>query len=858
MKNFFKLFLITSVMVFAMSVISMAETHSDVTYTASETLTKGDTYHCCSVEGSSSADDPVVIKIPAGGVIFSGKSYGHALEIKSGHVRIEGEEGAIIYHNNITGTSAESLIKIDPEAELTISNVTVSFRKEGFDASSVPINERLYYGIVNEGTLNINEGAVISNFGSKGTGFALSSVINTKGTLNINGGVIKNNKLFGRAGNGIYMQGDVNITNGLIYDNSGYSITCVSGKLNMSGGLILGQIAGSYNNGGTLHSGVVDSESASVFNSASELRDQTQGISIPLSEVSPKNSYLTADPLHNIFITSGGKSYRGLYSSNKWHFYEEDHGEHKVELVDTEVFLSLTDESMKSKVLEAEVICPDGHTIQGWSCSTDGIVSLQPDGNKCTITALKRGTTKVKASAHDGIYAECEVTVTDGNVIDKSTTLNADEVYTDLILDGKTNGLITVTIPVGGITVASSGTDKSCITVKGAVTLNGSNGEIYHINSGAFSSYSIIKVEPGANLSIYEVDIYGVSKAHKDQFDDTDHSHVETAENVKYGVYNEGTVAMYGYSSISRVHADDEIDQDGVIYNKGSFVMGSGSNATIHNNYNCYVIYSDGGTQTMEGGAIVGQIPEGTTIGGHNGSVGAIYGLAPGTKLTVGSSSQSGSEVFNQKEVIIKAGESLITRSSYVVRASVGGKTINGKYVDGRWEFTESVDPSASFVKQTGKDYEGDFNSSHIKTTQGIETNEDTGAENTVATFFDKTIDAGNTHILCDIFIPAGSESYIKTDKESIESFTLTSDDGIDGIKKAVNPDNHTIRVAYPVGSMSGSQFGVLVNNIYMPSAKAYIIACTEEQYNSATHDGYYSIASSVEQGEGIAPVSLD
>lgn len=869
MRKFLKLFLLTATVAFAMSVMTMAADHDTETISEAITLDANSTYHNCTIVGSDSADAPLVITIPKEGITVSGKRMSYSADDDNGfriqgNVKIIGEDGAVMYHENKESYATDAIIKIDKGASLTLEKVTLNGRKRDCDPDNPTVAERTWFGIYNDGTLNIEEGTVITGMVTKGTSYVFGCAILTNGTVNMNGGEITGNKQYDRAGYSIVMQSSdaaVNIKKGLIYDNQGFSIHQALGTLRMSGGLIMGQMSGSYKVEGDFRTGVVDDASKPILDAATAITDKNQQITIPLDTASKRNVYFTANPLHEIIVVSGGKEYMAVYGNNKWHFYEPEHAEHVVTLSEDKIYLSLSSDETKTAVIEGQVFCPNGpHAIDNWSCSPDGIVSLDysENVNKCKITALKEGTATITAKTDDGAQDTCTVIVTPGNVINTNKTLDPYATYTDLILDGGSNE-ITITIPQGGITVASSDPSISCITVKGNVKIIGSN-EIYHINAedSGISSYAIIKVEKGGNLTIYDTKIYGASRekiaASGDA--DVDHSVVSTEENVKYGIYNEGVVTLYGYSSISRVHADDNVEEDGVIYNKGYFNIGTGANATIHNNYNCYAIYSDGGTETINGGAIIGQLPEGkTNITGNNATAGSVYGLAPGTNVIIGSLAGGSGELFNQKPVKIKANESIITSSKYYVEATVDGKTKRAKYNDGKWEFADSVEANISYVKQKDSSYASPFDSSHFNS----EPNNNTGEENTIATAFYTTVAnmAGKTHILCDVVIPANSTSYIKTTDEGKEHFELSAIDA-DGIKKAENPAEHTVRVAYAATGNNGDQFGLLINNFYSPSAKAYIIACTDAEYNAAVKDGYYTEATLASSGAEPAAISLD
>lgn len=852
MRKFLRLFMLTAVITFAISAMALAAEHSEP-ISESMTLTAGDTYHNVTIYGSQSADAPVVITIPKEGITVSGKKMAYNIDtdngirISGGYVKIVGEDGAVMYHNNKEGLSTDSIIKIDNDATLTLENVILNGRKKDCVPDSPSSSERVYHGIYNQGTLNIEKDTVITGIVTKGTGYALGCAVYTTGTVNMNGGKITGNRQYDRSGFSIIMQTDaakLNMTGGLIYDNQGYAVNQSGGSFMMTGGLIIGQMSGNYRLDGEFRTGIVGSNSKPILDKATELTDKNQGISIPLNTASGYSVYITANPLHDITVVSEGVEYTALYNNNSWNLFEPQHTEHKVQISDKNIVLSLTNKDNMSKVIEGQVICKNGiHVIDKWSCNSDAVTLAvdENDKNKCTVTANKEGTAVITASTTDGHSDTCNVTVTNGFVINRSNVgtniLEAGKTYTDIILDGTgTGNAMVVNVPKEGITVASSASDKSCITVKGNVQLGNGGGTIFHMNEGPYSSFAIIRIEQGASLTTNGITIYGTSENNKDISDD-DHSVVTAAENVEYGVYIDSSASYLSRNTqITKIHADDTIEADGVIYNNGGiFTMDQYS--YIHNNYNCYAVYSVGGTQQLEQGVIVGQMPEGTEIVGINNSgiaKGVVLGLAPGTEVTV-----AGVNGFNERLVKVKAGESIITTSNRQVTAANGYRAV---YADGKWQFSEPVAASVSYVKKENTSYTAPFDESHtIIDSTKEDAPENTGAENTIATAFTAAFNdlSGKTHILCDILIPANSVSYIKTADEGKEHFNLSAIDA-EGIKKAENPAEHTIRVAYAANENEGSNFGLLVNNFYSPSAKAYIIACTDDEYNAAVKDGFY------------------
>ncbi len=854
MKKILSLFFITAIISLFMCAAVQADTISSIN--SDTTLKDGDVLSECTIQGSSDSSNPVKVTLPESGTVNTTSAKGKDCITIEGNVEIKGSDAGTLTHHNETGVgSSNSIIYIGEGATLTISDATIKGNTTGNVSSSA---DNVYFGILceNGGTLKINNTTITGIYTST-TGFVFSSAVYiNNGNLDMDhANITESNSRGGGAAvfvTGAESKATVNYTT--IYNNQCNAINLTSGSLSIDNSLMTGAVKGDFK--GLLSSGYIASYSLNNNYLGDKIEDKTTGLSVDAPKTTPYN--LSAVRSHTIITTAkNGEECTGIFNDNgQWYFSPTGH-KHTIVLTPDNLMLSLADGGSNSETVEAQITCPEHKNVKTWrykSGSSKNVVNfdIDPDNiNAIKVTANQVGTTTIEAVTEDDITAQCTVTVTDDRlIITRSTTLEGGQTYKEIVIEPEnTNSVLNVVIPSQGITVKSDA-GEDCITVKsGNVQLLG--GAIYHMNSGEASSDNIININSGATLTLTNIGIYGTSREKADA--DMDHKNVTKAETVNNGIYNSGTLFMQTNVNITRIHADHDQDNDGVIYNAGQLTMMDG--VFIHDNYSCYAIYpeSDSSTQTVNGGVIVGVLPEGIKFGGDGkDGVGIIDGTV-GDTLTIAKNGFVQRTVKMNKEMYANKQESLVTPLKNTVTTEVktdtGSNIYIGIHAGNLWHFTDSVKSEASYVKMKDApaNVSGTFKDSHInKNGKTTSYPNNLGDKYSISTAFKYGKDVSHdsdVYVLCDVIIPQNSASYIKSsEKQSVykNAFKVTRDTTLSDSEGAVyavtNANEYTLKVKYKVPAGSGNQDnGLIVDNLYAPNAIAYIRTCDQANYDAAT-----------------------
>ncbi len=848
MRKFLRLSLLTAALTLVMSAAVWA---ADIT--EDTTLAADKTYSSLEISGD------VEITVPSGEVKANSESISAltggipAITIKSGRVKITGtdETSAIVYDGTKT---CSYFIQVDEGAELTLENVIIDGKNA--DRSS----GKFFAGIENNGTLNVNDGAVIQNLSMVSYGRGGGGIEN-KGTVYMTGGEIKNNYFTGGGGLSQIM-GNAFISGGIIHDCGDYSVYHSGGTIELSGGLIEGQTRGQYNNTGTFRSGNIVTETGGT------VVDGTNNISVNAK----MGEYLVANPDHDIYTMIGDKKYIGSYFSGEWHFILPTTDNHEIKLSTNNINISTNNTVAE---ISATIICDNPeHNKVTWGFAdnqpTDVVDLKQVVGspNVCEITAKKKGTTQILAigaNDHQTKSEVCTITVHDARTI-TTNNFNFDDLpYTDLVINAS-GGNLEVTIPSVGITVRNTNTHKSNsadgITVKnGTVTIKG--GPIYYSPiSSDIATNSIIKVENGATLNLQST-VYGKNKSNQ-------------KNTVLYGIDNEGTLNINSGGEVTQVKADKEIITDAIVNNSGTLTIDGGR---IYGNEDGYAIHNVGsGTANVKSGAVVGTfyclgMPD---IEGHFDVVdesvckaGIVYGDDV-TSVTIGGNTYN-----------VTPGETGVIADPYDI---FNNNRHTGVHSTGRWDFEDkTVNADVSYVKGKTAGGSGIFASSHIDEANADRVDNETVADKfSVSTGFSASVTPVNSnidgapetdeYILVDISFPkndgfikskTGQTSPKNSDGASISTNGSAFDDEVNGetLYKLGNVDTtgkYTLKRKFiaPKNIENDNLFGIIVSDIYSPNATAYIRACTRAQYEAA--NDYKEAQDDTAEEAGIAVVSLE
>ncbi len=715
MKNFLKLILPTAALVFSMSVITSAEE----TIISSGTLDK-DSYSDIVITGSQDPNNPVEVEIPSEGIVVSNSSnsqYPACISVKSGYVTIK---GGTIYHKNAS-TYSTSIIDVAKGANLKLDGVRVEgVSKENVSkplGDNIPITERSAYMINNAGSVELTGGTVLDMHISPSY-MVMCSAINNKGKLVISDAVITNVKP--RGGSAIFQ-----INNGAASEDENSSTVikkavmynCITlfrqtgGKFEINGGLMTG--SSTATNTGVCKTGPIEGPVGDT------VYDKTSNISIPITD---SKALLTAHPGNNIVTEVNGKQYMASYYSGKWYFLNVEENEHNHEVkLDVSSLNLIVDEEA---TITATVFCIENENhigvVSEWKLSDDsGVVEIKGNGNTCNIKALKAGKATITATtAHSASPATCTIYVkekpeahTENFVFENGKT------YTDTVVDA---GGKEITLTVNGNSyVDCSEYGGNCITVKsGTLNIKSENGSITHKSETAANS--IIKIEPGAAVSISGVTIKG-----------------NESEKLLYGIENKGYLKLLDGSVLTNIFVNKDLSEyDGIVFNEGDFTLNGG---IIYGNSG-YAIYNmEDSKSLIQGGLVAGEFKETFKFDGADNFLLGVVSIPTSDVVTV--ESRSTTEGSTTYKVELKDGEKLLSHKNRIVTAYIDNKQYPGNYAEGtgRWDFIDRTAPVVSYVKGDKLSvYNSEFYTSHIKDADGVKTT-DTAV--------------GTTHSICTAFI---------------------------------------------------------------------------------------------------------
>ncbi len=277
--------------------------------------------------------------------------------------------------------------------------------------------------------------------------------------------------------------------------------------------------------------------------------------------------------------------------------------------------------------------------------------------------------------------------------ITQDTTLDATKTYTDLNISG---GNVTVTVPKGVVTVASSSTSAlqngTCITIaSGNVTIKGAEDGAAIQYGGTTTCGSLIYVMPGASLTLNNVTIDGNNP-----------NNGSSNGKYYYGINNEGDLTVEDGTVIKNFTTVSYSKFGSGVYNKGTFnmtggeicnnafVLGGGvsvygptniSGGTIHDNTN-YSIYHSSGDITITGGLMVGN-----TAGKYD--VTGVYKSGP-IKLSASVGNNPITivdETENKISVTAKNGDYFVANPEHKIVATIDNEPHSAIYYDNSWHF---------------------------------------------------------------------------------------------------------------------------------------------------------------------------
>ncbi len=832
MRKFFKLFLLTAVAAFAMSVMTMAaEEISENT-----TLSEGNHTEIV-IHGSADKEAPLEITVPENGITVKSAGSKDCITIADGYVKLTGGH---IYHKNDTNASSASIIKVAKNASLTVADITIYGR--GKDVEGIPSSsdktQSLTYGIevAEDAELNIEKGAEIAYINTD-SAFVYGSTIFSTGTVNVNGGSIHSITVRGGAAIMAY-SGSVNFNGGTVYD-AGKALYNMRGIVTINGGLMTGALVGSYNISGEYNAGIIENATGGT------VTDKTDSISVTAKE----GANLVANPTHDIVTEIDGKEFTGMFYNGKWHFRRaEDEHIHEIHFNVDEINLSMR-EGQRTAELTAQIYCAAGHTtVASWETTGPITYKAKPgDSNTIIITATGSGTATVKATTSDTFSAECKINIAPVEDIHTPCTLE-NKTYTDLTIKGTYTG-ITVTVPQEGITVASTNSNN-CVTItEGQVTLTG--GPIYHKDGAGNVSTAIIRVERNATLTLDNVTIDGREGPDS-----------SVSEKVMCGIHNEGYLYIKGGTVIKNINADDEIPGNAAVHNASKY---SGNTfgllgCAIYGNTGFAVAGSI--TAFNNNNIIVGKLDD----AGKSSFVGQGYNLGV-ISGTIGETVKMGNY-----EATAKVGDTLVTNGTATVTSQLGNHTCVSSFSDNEWEFKAQIKGIASYVKgkntqinTSATNYER-FESSHVMNGETVENNPAATAENSsVSTAFIDDIlkvEGEKAYLLFDVIVPSSPQNtYIRIgtninfpnglSKPSNSASYVAYDDKNTCIYKA-NSSGATYKYRLTADNTGDSTFGLIINKLYSTDAYAYIKACTADEYNNASDYEEVNVSG------GTAAVSLD
>ena len=287
----------------------------------------------------------------------------------------------------------------------------------------------------------------------------------------------------------------------------------------------------------------------------------------------------------------------------------------------------------------------------------------------------------------------------------KDTTLEAGETYTDItVKGGSSSDPITITIPEGGVTVASTNDNNDCIKITNgsyAKIVGGvGGGVIYHNNSTSdYYTTSIINVGTKAHLTISNVTIKGVSKETDSKVSSLNTSNVTKNEMISYTIKVESDgeltldnailekqVSPSHYVFCSCIYSDGTLNiLDATIKN----IVTRGGYGIMMMNDNCKttikkaVLYNCGTTVYHAKGTL--EIDDALMVGGFKGSYNNSGSFKVGTIANdVGATVKCKSDNI---EVPVKKGDTLVANPAHDLVTTIDGKEYCDVFTNNQWYF---------------------------------------------------------------------------------------------------------------------------------------------------------------------------
>lgn len=285
--------------------------------------------------------------------------------------------------------------------------------------------------------------------------------------------------------------------------------------------------------------------------------------------------------------------------------------------------------------------------------------------------------------------------------ITQDTTLVAGKTYTDItVTGGSSSDPITITIPEGGVTVASTKDNKDCIKITNGSYAEIVGGVIYHKNSTPdYYTTSIINVGTNAHLTISNATIKGVSEETDSKVSSLNTSNVTKNEMISYTIKVESDgeltldkailekqVSPSHYVFCSCIYSDGTLNiLDATIRNTvtrggyGIMMMNDNCKTTIKK----AVLYSCGTTVYHAKGSL--EIDDALMVGGFKGNYNNSGNFKIGTIATdVGTTVECKSDGI---KVPVKKGDTLVANPAHNLITTIDGKEYCDVFTNNQWYF---------------------------------------------------------------------------------------------------------------------------------------------------------------------------
>ncbi len=285
--------------------------------------------------------------------------------------------------------------------------------------------------------------------------------------------------------------------------------------------------------------------------------------------------------------------------------------------------------------------------------------------------------------------------------ITQDTTLVAGKTYTDItVTGGSSSDPITITIPEGGVTVASTKDNNDCIKITNGSYAEIVGGVIYHKNNTPdYYTTSIINVGTNAHLKISNVTIKGVSQETDSTVSSLNTSNVTKNEMISYTIKVENNgeltldkailekqVSPSHYVFCSCIYSDGILNiLDATIKN----IVTRGGYGIMMMNDNCKttikkaVLYNCGTTVYHAKGTL--EIDDALMVGGFKGNYNNSGNFKVGTIANdVGATVKCKSDNI---EVPVKKGDTLVANPAHDLITTIDDKEYCDVFTNNQWYF---------------------------------------------------------------------------------------------------------------------------------------------------------------------------